>query len=1075
MSTRDPTPTAAAASDSGSAMTATKEEGLRDLFARGTRQVHRKHRTTSGGRTKETTNTTASTRTTRPVASKTKKEDEDEKEDEKDWNIVVTVVPQQAPSSSSTNATLLTTSQIPAIPCMVHDRTESMPALLVGSSFHHQEQQTDIPNHYNAGLNSHFPLSHSYHRQRKKPRTSNFSDVSYSWIRGASSEAPSNKIPEFPVEPFWLRITSCIVSTVHTHVSPSNHNSLLFVTSGTILVRPPHSNLHTRPLSSSAGSNPHTAPTQVRRITALRTIRKYSTPKPDPPTARSPPMPKHSSHPSPARPYPLRGKVGVSLSLSPPHSLGNTAVSTTPKYYGSIIAHFLDEWAPHLSPEALAGSLAWNFKEDRRNPETNNTLSTTAQQDATYKAASMVGQFLAHHRAIHTLCSHSSSTTTSNGNDDPWAGGTASRNAISQRRNMMGGNTMEYYMSALKEFQTSQLDRQKASLTSNSGREDAERATLIESQYIKALHQALGTTATTNDVARTASSTRTSSLSQSTLCAWHSILCGQGIHAEAGQLRTKLVRVGPVHFCPSAKVPEYLDRVCSRLHTVERRLLWPHSTTANTTVPSSTPTTGSTIHNGNRLATSTPVLFEANNHNHLQEEDQETQWRRVGLSVATYAALVFFGVVDIHGFVDGNGRLARIALNWALQRAGFPFVIHLFATPAQRNEYTQAIGHTRRNLSLEAVTCSTTTRTQSSTVIDTPNQATTNQEAMILCLELAGAMGPLVTLILDRMGKAIVEFEKVVEEKSRLVTEQAEAKAAKKIRDRERAGTCLICFEDHPNIATLCCGKAVHLNCVAQWISTNATCPNCREPFPALPPRLQRPAARNNNPSQEQEFESTQVEHRYYSDDDLGFPPETWTTSTTVASPDPADEEDDDDDVEGLLPPSTSTVVEEDTEIQAEPEADNDTSFTTTTVHDDEVEEPVEDDTTTSMLPPEAEVAALAENAPDDTTTTVFPPEDTTTVHSTTEEDAAEGTEEGGEDTTTMGASDHSTSSEVDTDAYVPSDSTTMLSGYNAPPPPPICSMRRCRNRAARDCANSCCGRCCLLHGRFSCMRHNQL
>jgi hypothetical protein len=90
--------------------------------------------------------------------------------------------------------------------------------------------------------------------------------------------------------------------------------------------------------------------------------------------------------------------------------------------------------------------------------------------------------------------------------------------------------------------------------------------------------------------------------------------------------------------------------------------------------------------------------------------------------------------------------------------------------------------------------------------------------------EAAGALGPLVDLILDRLAKTIGEFEKVVLTKSRLVSEETEARAAKAVRDRERAGTCLICFDDNPNIGTLCCGKAVHLNCVAQWLSQNNSC-----------------------------------------------------------------------------------------------------------------------------------------------------------------------------------------------------------------------------------------------------------
>ena len=48
------------------------------------------------------------------------------------------------------------------------------------------------------------------------------------------------------------------------------------------------------------------------------------------------------------------------------------------------------------------------------------------------------------------------------------------------------------------------------------------------------------------------------------------------------------------------------------------------------------------------------------------------------------------------------------------------------------------------------------------------------------------------------------------------------------------AGECFICLEDKPNIATLCCGKAVHFNCMAKWLRQNASCPQCREKLPNL-------------------------------------------------------------------------------------------------------------------------------------------------------------------------------------------------------------------------------------------------
>ena len=42
----------------------------------------------------------------------------------------------------------------------------------------------------------------------------------------------------------------------------------------------------------------------------------------------------------------------------------------------------------------------------------------------------------------------------------------------------------------------------------------------------------------------------------------------------------------------------------------------------------------------------------------------------------------------------------------------------------------------------------------------------------------------------------------------------------------QRADCCMICHEQGPNIATLCCGAAVHLNCMAKWLA-DAPQPSC--------------------------------------------------------------------------------------------------------------------------------------------------------------------------------------------------------------------------------------------------------
>ena len=56
------------------------------------------------------------------------------------------------------------------------------------------------------------------------------------------------------------------------------------------------------------------------------------------------------------------------------------------------------------------------------------------------------------------------------------------------------------------------------------------------------------------------------------------------------------------------------------------------------------------------------------------------------------AATLFYEVIQAHSFQDGNGRLCRLLLNYALERAGFPFAIPLTSGHTKaRQHYIMAI------------------------------------------------------------------------------------------------------------------------------------------------------------------------------------------------------------------------------------------------------------------------------------------------------------------------------------------------------------------------------------------------
>jgi fido (protein-threonine AMPylation protein) len=365
--------------------------------------------------------------------------------------------------------------------------------------------------------------------------------------------------------------------------------------------------------------------------------------------------------------------------------------------------------------------------------------------------------------------------------------------------------TTETYMKAMEDFKISQMDRQKATLQSTAGRENRERAQQIVKQHQEALEMAL--------------QEADSSLSMETLCKWHERLCGNGLlpAADAGRLRRKTVRVGSTNFAPSHGLSKDVTEFCRALYSLQSRLLLP--------APDS------------------------------------------NKNLITFAAATLFGILDVHPFADGNGRLSRIGLNYALRKAGFPFVIHLFANAAQRAEYVTAIRITRRNISLAG-------------------RGDVTQDMLLDAFQRAGVLVALVELLVDRLHRAVTEFNKLLQEASAAAEEQAAGKAARAFRERAASGTCFICFDDNPNIATLCCGKAVHLNCMAEWLSSKNSCPQCRAGLPPLPERM-RPQAPANSDATDEEEEVNAVPQalRDHPDVDTTEYDTTEESTTEVAAP----------------------------------------------------------------------------------------------------------------------------------------------------------------------------------------------
>lgn len=447
--------------------------------------------------------------------------------------------------------------------------------------------------------------------------------------------------------------------------------------------------------------------------------------------------------------------------------------------YAGDIGTFMKKMASFLTDEELIGEI----------PD----ATSTAFEDLM-----CISTFLAHHTAIVTLSKAASTEANSGGNCTTRRGATLveERQTTTTTTAPLVTTVPAYWEKVIRQFSDTQMDRQAAGLRTNTNRESTEGMNQLIEAHKTALMAAIKHAEGGSPYGAPGSSRIAEDfLSRDVLCEWHKILSNSNSSRTTqytrggGTYRVGSARAGNTVFCHPRNIDHEMELFFSAIWELHSR--WDIFSCFNATSPAI---------------------------NDVGGTDAQHRKLRMTYRVLALGAIYMYGITDVHPFSDGNGRISRLSCNWVLRRfLGLPFSITLAATPHQRKEYIEALRSARTAIGLIQ---------ERGTYYNHYDNHENRKPAAIF--------QSLINLLLDRTANALQEVQRILAEKTRAASVDEEDRIARLVRERAAAGSCVICLDDNPNIATLCCGHAVHLNCMAEWLSNNSTCVSCRAPLPQM-------------------------------------------------------------------------------------------------------------------------------------------------------------------------------------------------------------------------------------------------
>jgi len=168
---------------------------------------------------------------------------------------------------------------------------------------------------------------------------------------------------------------------------------------------------------------------------------------------------------------------------------------------------------------------------------------------------------------------------------------------------------------------------------------------------------------------------------------------------------------------------------------------------------------------------------------------------REDLSPVAKAAWAGHHILSIHPFDNGNGRLARLIINWVLQHCNVPFFV----------------------------------------ILSGPEHLQAWRDAFLESLNATDKSKPLANLI----GRVTTKFWAGLDAATELAIKnqrsEAEESLANKMRSKAKEEVCVICMDSDPDISVLCCSAVYHTNCLTRWLrdGPRPECAACRKDIDA--------------------------------------------------------------------------------------------------------------------------------------------------------------------------------------------------------------------------------------------------